>query len=161
MTEEQEIPNPMDENTYLKDRVQDQIDWYDMKSGYNKRLYLRCQYLLIVAAALVTFSGVFDAAKLGWVQFAVPALGAIIAITSGVLGICKYQEHWVEYRTTAEQLKHEKHLYITKSEPYEKDDAFNLFVLRIEGLISKENSKWMEYIREPLQDSQTAQDQDS
>ena len=60
----------------------------------------------------------------------------------------KFQEKWSEYRTTSETLKHEKYLYETKSGPYdnERTDNFKSFVVRIENLISKENSSWSQYI---------------
>jgi len=75
------------------------------------------------------------------------SFGAIIAIVSGVLGLYKFQENWLEFRTTAESLKHEKYLYLTNSEPYNADEPLNLLVSRVETLISKENTNWAQYMR--------------
>lgn len=74
------------------------------------------------------------------------ALGVIIAISAGLSALYKYHENWLEYRTTAETLKHEKYLFQTKCSPYNNDDAFCKLVQRTERLISKENSKWSSYV---------------
>ena len=127
---------------YLRDRVDDQINWYEAKSGDNKRKYQRGQLVLLVMAAIVTLSGTFANSEVSWVPFVVPICGALIAIVSGVVSLYKYQENWLQYRTTAESLKHQKFLFVTKSEPYSGDEAFVIFVSNVENLISQENSVW-------------------
>ena len=42
------------------------------------------------------------------------------------------QEHWIEYRATAESLRKEKFLFLAQTEPYDKDDAFDLLVKRVD-----------------------------
>jgi len=44
-------------------------------------------------------------------------LGIIIAVISDVIGLYRFQENWVQYRTTSESLKHEKFPYLTKATP--------------------------------------------
>jgi hypothetical protein len=60
------------------------------------------------------------------------------------------QEHWIEYRATAESLRKEKFLFLTQTEPYDKDAAFHLLVQRVEALLSKENTDWAQSIMKPL-----------
>ncbi|HFC76762.1 MAG TPA: DUF4231 domain-containing protein, partial [Candidatus Moranbacteria bacterium] len=48
-----------------------------------------------------------------------------------------------------ESLKHEKYLFLTKSEPYDIDEPFKLLVQRVESLISKENTNWSNYMKKP------------
>lgn len=133
---------------YLKDRLNDQIDWYDRKGGINKKMYQRCQLIQIIMASLITLSAIFEVFDYDWISFLVPVLGAIVAIVSGVLGLYKFQENWVEYRTTSEQLKYEKYLFLTNSEPYHEPESFHLLVGRVEGLISKQNSSWFQNTKE-------------
>jgi len=137
----------MNEQEYLDNRLEDQINWYDGKSSTNKTWFQRCQLIQLVMAALITLSGAVNSTDNPWVSLVVPAFGAIIAIVSGILGLYKFQENWLEYRTTAESLKHEKYLYLTKSEPYHSDEPLNLLVSRVETLISKENTNWAQYMR--------------
>jgi hypothetical protein len=124
---------------YLEQRVDDQINWYDSKSGSNQRWHKNLRAVEIICAALIPFI-----ANSSWEcsNFVVGTLGVIIAICAGMSALNKYQENWLNYRATAETLKHEKFLYLTKSTPYNNENSFNSFVKRIEGLISKENSQW-------------------
>ena len=138
----EETPLFLSVKAYLQDRVDDQISWYEAKSAYNKKRFQRGQLLLLIMAAIVTLSGTFTNSGFGWIAFVVPICGAIIAVVSGVVSLFKYQENWLQYRTTAESLKHQKFLFITKSEPYSGEESFKIFVSNIENLISQENSIW-------------------
>ncbi len=132
----------MDETEYLENRLNDQIDWYDRKSGVNKKWFQRIQIMLLIMAGLVTISGVFDPEVFYWIHYVIPVIGALIVMLTGILGLKRYQENWTTYRTTSESLKHEKYLYLTKCEPYNSSNAFNILVNRAEALMSKEHSNW-------------------
>ena len=77
-----------------------------------------------------------------------------IAIIAATLGLYRFQEHWIEYRTTCESLKKEKFLFLTGSEPYSSDPAtkIQLLVRRVETLISKENTDWAQYMTQSRQE---------
>lgn len=137
----------MNEKDYLEQRVDDQINWYNKKSVANKKGYRICQLILIAMAALVTLSGMFVQKDYPWIQYAVPVFGAIIAIVTGILALVKYQDNWLSYRMTNEALKHEKYLFLTKSEPYNSGEAFQLFVKHCEATIAKENTTWEETMK--------------
>ena len=68
---------------------------------------------------------------------------------ASLLGLLNLQEHWIEYRATAESLRREKFLFLTQTEPYDKDDAFHLLVQRVEALSSKENAEWAQSMMKP------------
>jgi hypothetical protein len=40
-------------------------------------------------------------------------------------------------------------LFLTQTDPYDKDDAFHLLVQRVEGLLSKENTDWVQSMVKP------------
>lgn len=132
----------MNENEYLKTRVLDQIDWYNKKSVINKRWFHTAQLLTVVFGALVALSGALDWGANDKLRFIAPILGALITIVSALLALYKFHEKWIKYRTTCESLQIEKNLFITKTQPYQGENAFNLFVHRIEAIISQENSSW-------------------
>jgi hypothetical protein len=142
----------MEEAQYLEDRLEDLIKWYDRKSGINKKAYQRSQFAQVVLASLITLSGVLGSTNLPWITLVVPTLGAAIAIISGSLGLYKFQENWLEYRTVSESLKHEKYLFLTKCEPYDGDKPFKLLVNRVEHLISSENSNWAQNMQNVAKD---------
>jgi hypothetical protein len=135
----------MDQDEYVKSRVDDQIDWYNKKSSFNQSWFRRLRILEIVAAALIPLL----AAYADWdpLKIVVAALGLVIAVIAGVLGLFQFQENWTAYRSTCEALKQEKFLFLTKTEPYDQPEPFPLFVQRVEGLMSKEHSAWSQSVR--------------
>jgi hypothetical protein len=143
----------MTQEEYLKQRLDDQIDWYDRKSSWNQKWYKRLQVILLVAAAAIPFlSGYVSevpVAELGlpWVKIAIGLLGVAIAAIAAVLGLYNFQENWIKYRTTCESLKKEKYKFLTGVLPYDDDNAFTLLVEHVEGLISKENTDWSQQLQ--------------
>ena len=137
----------MDEKEYLEQRVEDQISWYDRKSQWNQKWFRILCALQFVAAALVPFLAPYITADTPKLKVSVGLLGVLIAVLTSVIGLLKLQEHWMQYRTTCESLRHEKFLYLTHVSPYDTDDAFDVFVQRIESLSSRENSAWASLMR--------------
>jgi hypothetical protein len=70
------------------------------------------------------------------------ALGILIAISAGAMGLFKFHENWVQYRGTAEQLKHEHFMYETQTGPYAGADRYGALVERVESILMKENAAW-------------------
>ncbi len=135
----------MTSDEYLKDRVDDQIAWYDRKSGSNKMWFIILQITTLVAPASVPVFAIFSGGM--WARVIVAVLGSATAITTGIVLLYQFREHWIEYRTTAESLKHEKYLYQTSTDPYVGDDSFSMFVERVEALVSQENTVWKQRLK--------------
>lgn len=136
----------MDEQEYLASRLDDQIAWYDRKSQAAQKGYQRLRAFEIVGAAIVPFLAAY-AAESGAVRAALGILGVLLAAGAGLLSLHQYQERWLEYRTTCESLRHEKYLFMTRTDPYDRAEPFKLLVQRVESLISKENSAWAQTTR--------------
>jgi len=134
----QHAPTPdTDDPTW--DRLEDQIGWYDHKSGDSQRLYKRLKLLEVaVAAALPVVAAVHSPV---WVT---GGLAAAIVILESVQHVYQFQEHWITYRSTAEALKHERYLYLAHAGPYVGEDRHRTLAERLEGLISQEHAKWTE-----------------
>ena len=132
----------MNENEYLTQRLDDQIDWYGRKSQLNKKWFHRMHVFQLVAAAAIPFLAGYITPDRFWIKFVIGLLGVMIAIAGAIVGLYKCQENWLEYRTTCESLRHEKYLFLSKVDPYNIEKPFDLLVKRVEGLISKENSLW-------------------
>jgi len=56
---------------------------------------------------------------------------------------------WTEYRATAESLRKEKFLFLAQTKPYDKDDAFDLLVQRVENFLSNKNTDWAQSMMKP------------
>jgi hypothetical protein len=130
----------MTEEEYIQERLEDQINWYSKKSQINQKNFKICRIIEIISAAIIPFLAGFP--TFPCYSLLIGGLGVLIAVTASVSSLYKFQEHWIEYRTTCETLKHDKYLYQTKCAPYESEDAFYHLVRRVESLISKENTQW-------------------
>ncbi|MFK8008007.1 MAG: DUF4231 domain-containing protein [Saprospiraceae bacterium] len=129
--------------TYLKERVQDQESWMEVKSGSCKKNYQRGKLLVIILSVsipfLVTLIDIDDRFK-----YLIAGVGVLIAGVEGILSLYNYQNSWVNYRQTLEALKREKFFFATKSSIYKKDSSFQFFVERIETILTMENKNWSE-----------------
>lgn len=145
----------MDVEQYLTERLDDQITWYDRKSGWNQQLHKRLRLVEVIAAASIPFLTGFIA-DFSFMTHVVAVVGVAIAVISGSFSVFKFQENWIEYRTTAETLKRQKYLFLTQTSPYDSEAAFQILVETVEGLISEENSKWTQYIKQQKQNAPQA-----
>jgi hypothetical protein len=116
---------------YIEHRLSDQISWYDRKSSTNQRWFKRLRFAEIVAAATVPFLSGFAGNSFP-IKIAIGVLGVLVAVVASLLGLLQLQERWIEYRATAESLRKEKFLFLAQTEPYDKDDAFDLLVKRVD-----------------------------
>ncbi len=137
----------MDKENYIKERLEDQISWYDAKSQINQWRFKWLSFAEIFCATLIPFV-VCLSEYIFYGRIVIGSLGVIIAVCAGLSRINKYQENWLMYRTTCETLRHEKYLFLTGSSPYNGEDRFNKFVERVENIISKENSQWSSFTNE-------------
>ena len=137
----------MNQETYIQERVIDQINWYSKKSSWNKKMFYFFSIGSIALSSMIPILSLVSNAmeeNTIFVNIGIALVGAIISVFSGVIFICKFNDHWIEYRRTSETMRHELSLFETGSGSYESKKSFKGFVLKIETLISKENSNWCE-----------------
>ena len=133
--------NAEDFKKYLKDRYEDQINWYDKKSIWNQKMYKRFQGIVIVLSVITPVLVAIGIKETRW-----PAvfISALVAIGTTMLKTFKYQENWINYRTTCETLRKEIHFYSAGVNFYKEiEDPEAFFVERVESLISRENTMWL------------------
>jgi hypothetical protein len=120
------------------DHLQDQIQWYDRKSGQNQKAFKYLKISTIIAAALVP---VF--ANASGMRLLTAGLGVLIVVLEGFQQLYQFHSNWISYRSTCEALKHEKFLYLATAGPYgAAKDPHALLAERIESLVSQEHAKW-------------------
>ncbi len=134
----------MNASEYLEQRLQNQIDWHERKSGWNQRWFKRLQIVVITSGALLPLLAGLQAAQVPGMSYAIGALGVIVAIVTGVLGLYRFQELWIDYRLTAESLNQEKYRFVTGSPPYDVADSLAALVERVEGILAEQNSQWQQ-----------------
>ena len=131
----------MDAEKYIAERLDPEIMWYDKRSAGNKTRLMCTEIAIIASTAAVPVIILFDNVT---ARVVAAALGALAAVLSSTLALFRYREHWTRYRRTTATLRHEKYLYLTRSAPYDSDDAFSILVARVEHLISQEHSDWIQ-----------------
>ncbi len=95
--------------------------------------------------------GAFESVKFGaektWglstVLLVVAAFGGVVqVIFNKMIDLEEHFKLWKDYRSTCEALQREQLLYRTRTEPYDEDDAFPVFVEKIESILNNEQQKW-------------------
>lgn len=132
--------NEDDEAGPAWDRLEDQLAWYDTKSVTAQRAYKRVKLSqLIIGAVVPVVAGLRVSAAV------TATLAAFVVVAEGAQQLYQWQTNWVLYRSTAEALKHEKHLYLAAAGPYHRtEDRHRVLAERLEGLISQEHATWTE-----------------
>ena len=130
----------MEESEYLSARLDDQIGWYDKKSGQHQKWYKWLKMFQIIAGGSIPIVLSF---KSPFYEALISALSAAIIVFESIIALYGHHDNWIEYRKTSELLKHEKYMYLTGTGVYKnEDDGFALLVERCETIISSENINW-------------------
>lgn len=131
-------------DTYINERLDDQITWYDQKSSSNQSRFKRCKWAeMALGGTIAVLTPTITACEL--IKYIIAASSAGIVIVVALHGLHNFHENWIEYRKTSELLKNEKYTYLHKAGVYKElsdDDRFILLVERCESIISHENINW-------------------
>jgi uncharacterized protein DUF4231 len=126
------------------ERLEEQIGWYDGRSRKNQRWFKGLKVCQIVTAAAIPV-----AAGLSSPSWLVGGAGALIVVLEGLQQLQQYQQNWTTYRSTCEQLKHEKFLFLARGGPYGADpNPEALLAERVESLVSQEHAAWVSHREE-------------
>ncbi|MFC0559663.1 DUF4231 domain-containing protein [Halalkalibacter alkalisediminis] len=129
------------EEEYIQIRLEDQINWYDNKSISAQKLYKRLKGIVIILSASIPLFVSF-VPDFKFLVIVVSIIGVAITGIEAWLGLSKYHENWIEYRSICETLRQEKYMYLTKTGVYDTENSFKSLVERVESIISKENVNW-------------------
>ena len=147
---------------YVANRYQNQLEYYEKASSKNQKKYRRFQWVLIILSALTpvlaALSGVVwsqDNKDINvFTQILVVLVSSIVAILTTGLKTFNYQELWISYRATYEQLKPEVYYYEFNVGAYSVPgiDKESLFVSQVEAILNKEHVQWTAAKKQPEQD---------
>jgi hypothetical protein len=131
-------------NEYLEKRYFDQLSYYEKASGKNKKKYKNFQWILIIFSTLTTILAAIPTIGNFEMKYIVVATAAIVTILTAGLKTFQYQELWVNYRSTIEQLKPEIYYYKFNVGEYGREgvDKESTFVSRVEQILNKEHDVW-------------------
>jgi len=141
----------MNIDEYISQRVDTQICWYELQSRRHKWANSSLRIIELTASVSIPIVVAFVYVDITN-RIITACLGAIIVVTSGIINLFRFHESRIEYRKTAELLKNEKFLFITNSGCYNAENSFSIFVEKIEFLIFKQNSNWVEYTQKDIKE---------
>lgn len=126
---------------YLTNRYYNQIEWYDRKAVKSKKIYVIFQGIVIVFSAITPILILLGTA---WERWTALVVSFLVAVGTTLLKTFKYQENWINYRSTSEALRKEIYSYQAGINEYkEAKDRKGLFVQRVEAFISREHTYWI------------------
>lgn len=130
----------MEVDKYLESRLDEQINWYDKKSQFHQKCYKKLKYTEVVLGFLIP---ILTTSRIPFFSIISALCAGGMLLCESFISISKHHENWIDYRRTAELLKHEKYMFLTKTGVYKnEEDSFALLVERCETIISSENINW-------------------
>ena len=147
-------------NEYLEKRYYEQLSYYDFSSKKNQKRYKNIQWILIILSTLTTILAALPKTDIFDFKYLIVISAALVTILTSGLKTFQYQELWVNYRSTMEQLKPEIYYYNFAVGDYGKPGADKecIFVSRVEQILSKEHTEWPAIKKLRDQDSQQQQE---
>ena len=129
--------------TYIATRVDNQIGWYDRRSGQLKRRYRWLKALTIIFGGLIPICIALSEKVWDGFKYVAAGFGALISIFEGISGMLKDKDTFLGYRAASEALVREKMQYQSKAGKYATGAAaFSVFVESCENIMAGEISKW-------------------
>lgn len=124
-------------------RLEDQLAWYGRRSRHCRRWHKRLRLVQVIFAAAIPVLSLSNPPLARWLT---AILGASIAVLEATEQINQFGPLWIQYRGTAEHLKHEKFLLLAAAGPYrdlDRAEALRLLAERVEEHVSSEHARWV------------------
>lgn len=125
-------------NLYLKQRVQDQKDWYNKKSRYNSKRETIWFWATIGTEILAILSAIYILTNLSIAFNPIGMLTTIVVVFSAWTQLKKHRELSQSYALAAQELS-----AVESMESHVKDEnELSDYVISAENAISKEHTMW-------------------
>ncbi len=124
-------------------RLEDQLKWYGSASRKCQNMYKKLKIAQVALAALIPVMSLLPE---GPAKLSMALSGAAIAVLEAIQHMNQYATYWVQYRSTAERLKHEKFLFLSVAGPYREltePERVTLLSERVEEHVSTEHALWV------------------
>lgn len=140
--EEAKLLSP--EENYIKNRLLDQVEYYDKSSKKLQREYYAISITSIVILAIIPVITLLPE-HLCFYKYLIAGASAILSMLNSILLVRKTKDNWLEYRTTSEALQSELEKYRCCVGSYNKatsEERFRVFVETCEKIMSTEHVGW-------------------
>lgn len=130
----------LSKKTYMPKRVDEEISYYENQSKNAKRWFQICS---VGNLFLTTLTAIVAGFGINHMHIAI--MSGIAALLAGLLALFGWHQLWLRYRTAAEALKREKHLFSVGAKPYQSGNL-TLFAEKCERIISMEHRLWIDLV---------------
>jgi len=133
---------------YIETRVKQYQSWYDRKAVSCKNRYLRMRAFTVIAGGIVPVLVNVEASINNIIGYPVTKaiitiISLLVVVTVSLESVFHYREQWKNYRSTEQLLGHEQFEFLAHVGVYKSlspEEAFQLFVEKVEDAISSENA---------------------
>ena len=145
----------MDIETYLTERVDDQIKYFDSNAIRNQKAYKRLKGAAIVCNVLTTLTIALALTFIPYLKFmgiAALIFSTIVLATYQIEEFYNFGAKWEKFRLVAERMKSEKCLFLNNAGMYSsvgEDEKKCAFVEKIEGIIHGTDMSYFSLMIEP------------
>jgi hypothetical protein len=137
----------MSAEQYVEERLNQALAWYDKKAVETKTRYQWMRATTVVGGALVP---VLINVTFKYVDAVTTAISILVVLLVSLESVFHFREQWVNYRSTEQFLRKEYFLFVANEGPYTgkkaKDEAYRLFVERVEAAIDAENASTLQVL---------------
>ena len=140
----------VDPPTYIAERFNDAISWYDSKAVTSKSRYQWMRAVSVIGGVLVpVLVNVSLPGSEIYLKAVTTVLSTLVVLLVSLESVFHYREQWVNYRSTEQFLRREYFLFTAKEGVYtdlRAHDAFRVFVERVEAKIESENASTLQIL---------------
>jgi hypothetical protein len=130
----------MSAQEFIAERVNPALGYYDKTANKHKRAYLRMRAVTVIGGAIVP---VLVNINLPNIDILTTIISLIVVLLVSLESVYHFREQWTNYRSAEQNLRNEYFLFTSRGGTYARmdpDDAYKLFVDRVEEVIEAENS---------------------
>lgn len=135
------------EKWYIKNRILDQIDWYNKKAVQAQSDFKHWSVASIVLSAIIPILTLLsDMLSCRGINILIAIISSGVTVISAILSLYHFQDLWVRYRSNCEILQSILHRYLTRTGEFQNlsvSEAFNILVVSCEEYMTKEFQTWV------------------
>lgn len=137
---------------YIREIVDDQIQWHDKKAIENQKTYKRRTRIITVLSLSIPIITSTDFTIIAPFQnLIIGIIGASISYFSILLNLDKNHQNWIDYRNTCEQLKQEKQFYLFSVDKYaDQENKDTIFIQTTQNILNRQNNNWTTSAKVPV-----------
>lgn len=127
------------EDTIIRQRVQQVLEWNIKKSTYHKWLFYILNIVIIILNAFIPILN-----QIGYYDLLITIFASTTAVITSIITLINFKDVWYRYRSSAEAIKSECIKLRGQVGDYSLDDRERTFIINVESIVSNERNLWQQ-----------------